>query len=321
MDVPTRTVATAPGRAGLVGNPSDAYGGAVVAVPVRARAATVEVRDADRIAITGPELSDWPDVATLLHDVERFGHEGAGRLVTASIACLARTIGTPADDRPFRVAWTTTIPRSVGLGGSSALVVATLRALAQRWRCPLDADALATLALTVERDELGIAAGLQDRAVQAHDATVLVDTSGSTPVITPLRAERPIALLVAWDTDGAGPSHRYHGNLRARFDDGDRPVKAAMHQLAQAARDTASAIESGDERSLAELVDVTWRIRRSLGAVAPAQEALVDAARRAGMRATSAGSGGSIVAVVDDPDRVTAFTRQAPGASTVATTT
>jgi hypothetical protein len=45
----------------------------------------------------------------------------------------------------------------------------------------------------------------------------------------------------------------------------------------------------------------TWRVRRGLGAVAPAQEALVEAATAAGLQATSAGSGGSIVAVATDP--------------------
>lgn len=320
MDVLT---ATATARAGLVGNPSDGYRGAVVAVPVDALVATVEVRDAERLEIVGPDVTGWPSVTALLDDVARFGHEGGRRLVTASIARLARVATAAVDDRPFRLSWNTTIPRCVGLAGSSALVVATLRALARRWRCALAPDDLALLALEVERDELDIPAGLQDRAVQAHGATVLVDTAAEDgrPSITPLRGSRPIPLLVAWDAAAASPSQRYHGDLRARFDAGDPSVTAAMGDLAAAAREAARAVESGDEERLAALVDATWRVRRSLGAVAPAQETLVDAAHHAGMRATSAGSGGSIVAVVDDADRIATFTRHAPSASTTSAST
>jgi mevalonate kinase len=94
-----------------------------------------------------------------------------------------------------------------------------------------------------------------------------------------------------------------------------------MRELAAAARDAAVAIERGDTARVAELVDATWRIRSSLGAVAPAQAALIEAARHAGMAATSAGSGGSIVAVVDDPERVETFSRRAPHASSVRAST
>jgi hypothetical protein len=59
-------------------------------------------------------------------------------------------------------------------------------------------------------------------------------------------------------------------------------------------------VEAGDAGALAELVGATWRLRRGLGAVAPAQEALVEAAASVGLAATSAGSGGSVVAVAPD---------------------
>ena len=65
----------------------------------------------------------------------------------------------------------TTIPRSVGLAGSSAIVIAALRAAG----VDLEPPEVAELALAIERDDLGIAAGLQDRAVQAFDQPVLVD--------------------------------------------------------------------------------------------------------------------------------------------------
>jgi glucuronokinase len=288
--------ASASARAGLVGNPSDGYGGAVLATPVPGLVAEVVVEDADRLSVEGPaDEWGWPGVTALVDHVGRYGHEGGQRLVTAAIARLAQAAGD-VDDRPFVVRWSTTIPRSVGLAGSSALVVATLRALALRWRVDLPAAELARLALEAERDELGIGAGLMDRAVQATGATVLVEGEGFRTVEAP----SAIPLVVAWDPSAAAPSGRYHAGLRRRFDDGERAVVAAMDELAGLAREATGAVERGDPGVLAELVGATWRVRRALGAVAPAHEALVEAAAAHGLTATSAGSGGSIAAVVPD---------------------
>ena len=298
--------ASASARAGLVGNPSDAYGGAVVAAPVPGLVAEVVVADADRLAVEGPaDEASWTGVGALVDHVGRYGHEGGQRLVTAAVARLARAAGD-VDDRPFVVRWTTTIPRSVGLAGSSALVVATLRAVAQRWGLAPAAAEVALLALEAERDELGIGAGLMDRAVQATAATVLVEGEGFRTLIAP----SPIPLVVAWDPAAAAPSGRYHAALRRRFEDGDPVVVAAMSELAGLAREAAAAVEAADAAALAELVGATWRLRHGLGAVAAAQEALVEAAASVGLAATSAGSGGSIVAVVPDLrvlDRLTAL--------------
>ncbi len=305
--------ATASARVGLVGNPSDGYGGAVLAAPVPDLAAEVALTEADRLCVEGPaDEAAWPAVSALVAHVDRYGHEGGQRLVTAAVARLART-ATEVDDRPFRVRWSTTIPRSVGLAGSSALVVATLRALTSSWDLELAPDALARLALEVERDELGIAAGLMDRAVQATGATVLVEGDGFRVV----RAPAPVPLVVAWDPAGAAPSGRYHAALRRRFDDGEPGVVAAMQELAGLARRGAEAVEAGDAAGVAELVGATWRVRRRLGAVAPAHEALVDAAARSGLAATSAGSGGSVVAVATDPGAADRLRAAAPGASVV----
>ena len=47
------------------------------------------------------------------------------------------------------ITWRTSIPRAVGLGGSSAIVIAVLKALG----CALPPDELAALALAIEVDE------------------------------------------------------------------------------------------------------------------------------------------------------------------------
>lgn len=282
---------TVPARAGLAGNPSDAYGGAATAVPVAALSATVEVVDADAVRVVGPDET-WPDVGALVDETARYGHEGGGRLVTAAIATIGAHTGMRDD--AFEVRWSTAIPRSVGLAGSSAVVVATMQALAARWAFAIEPVELARLALAAEVDSLGIAAGLMDRAVQAVGAPVLVDGDD----VRALDAEPP-PLLVAWRAAAAGPSQRVHGPLRQRFQAREPEVVAAMDRLATYGRGAARALELGDRAVLAECMRATWRERVGLGIVAEDVVAMVEALGAIGVPATSAGSGGAVVGLVD----------------------
>ncbi|MBV9253959.1 MAG: hypothetical protein JO054_07000 [Actinobacteria bacterium] len=285
--------ATVPARAGVAGNPSDGYGGAAVAVPVSPLAATVEIVDAPHVRVVGPPDEDaWRDVGTLLAHTDRYGHEGGHRLVTAAVATMARHAGVTDDACELR--WTTTIPRSVGLGGSSAVVVATMQALARRWGIGVEPITLARLALAAEVTELGITAGLIDRAVQALRAPALVDGD----VARPLAVNVLPPLVVAWRADAAGPSHRVHGALRRRFDAGEGTVVTAMQRLADAGRAAAAALESGDADALAGCVRTTWAQRQTMGIVGDDVAAMVDAFDHHGVAATSAGSGGAVVGVL-----------------------
>jgi glucuronokinase len=69
----------------------------------------------------------------------------------------------------FRMMFETNIPRQVGLAGSSAIITALWKMLTLFYgvtekQIPLELQA--SLVLKVEQDELGIAAGLQDRVIQ-----------------------------------------------------------------------------------------------------------------------------------------------------------
>ena len=256
--------ATVPARVGLAGNPSDAYGGAALAVPVPDLAATVEVVDGEP------------------------GAEPA--LITAAAARLGRHVGR---EDSFAVRWSTTVPREVGLAGSSALVIATMRALCARWDVDVPPLELAHLALAVEVEDLGIAAGLMDRAVQVFGAPVLVDGDDARRVAGALPT-----LVVAWRGAAAASSHGVHGPLRARFDAGERVVVAAMDRLAALGRRAAGAVERGDHVELRDCVRSTWAERGALGIVAAETAAMVEALETVGVAATSAGSGGSVAGVL-----------------------
>jgi glucuronokinase len=240
-------------RAALAGNPSDMYGGAVLAIPVRSFAAHAE------------SYGTSVEPASALVDAARARTAAAG------------------------IRWSTDIPRSVGLAGSSALVIATLRAGGVH----LPPVEIAQLALAVERDDLGILGGLQDRVVQAFDDPVLVDVSAEKPAVTQMVPARPLWFVVAWTPTAASDSGEYHAAVASDVDRG------GMAELALIAREAGDAFAAGDASRLAELMSASAAVRARVAPLPPAHEALADALRRVGLSPNSAGSGGAVVAVLD----------------------
>ena len=61
------------------------------------------------------------------------------------------------------------------MAGSSAIIVATLRCLMEFYGVEIPRQVPPSLVLSVETEELGIAAGLQDRVVQVYEGLVYMD--------------------------------------------------------------------------------------------------------------------------------------------------
>lgn len=254
--------ASAHARAALAGNPSDGHGGAVLACCVRGLTATARAEPA-------PTAHSDPPSA----------------LVDAAIARFGRG--------PCRVRWETGVPREVGLGGSSAIVTATVRALAALHGHDLEPGDLAEMVLAVEAEDLGLAAGPQDRYAQAHGGLVLMDFAHTPPRIARLDPELLPPLYLAWRTDAAEASHAVHGGLRRRAHEPE--VRAAMARLADHARAAATALRAHDHGAFAAAVNASYDERRAVLDLDPRHVAMVDAARAAGASANYAGSGGAIV--------------------------
>lgn len=291
---PAGTTARVPARIHLAGNPSDGYGGAVLSTVVPELAATVRATRDRRFSVTGPARS-WRTLAQLADDTARQGHEGGDRLVTAALATLHRLLPASLERAPLALEWETTIPRSVGLGGSSAIVVATMEAALGAWGLDVPDHELAEAALVAETEELGIAAGLADRVAQVTQTTVLTDCRGPHTRIERVPIGAPVEVVLAWNAEAAAPSGDYHAGLRARADDPD--VRAAMADLARLADAAADALTAGDRAAFADALDASLRAREALGPVPPAALAPVPTLRAAGAKVNFAGSGGALVIV------------------------
>ena len=86
-DAEGSAVRVVPARVGLVGNPSDGYGGAVLATVVPGLAATVTASAAAEVTFDGPDVAvGWISMSDWLDDVRSNGHGGEERRII-SAAC------------------------------------------------------------------------------------------------------------------------------------------------------------------------------------------------------------------------------------------
>jgi glucuronokinase len=266
--------ARAHARAALAGNPSDAYGGAVLAVTLDGLSAEAFARRAQTLVV-----------------------EPASELVEATVRRFSSELDAAALTTAVR--WRTSVPRGVGLGGSSAIVIAVLRALCALHSTALDPARMAELALTIETEDLGIAAGLQDRVAQAYGGLVFMEF-GDGGAYEQLASALLPPLVVAWRADAAQDSGDVHASLRTRLKAGDATTVAGMKELAELARAARAAVIAEDHERLARSADESFDVRRRLVALDPRHVELVERARALGAGANYTGSGGAIVAVCCD---------------------
>ncbi|HEY3380690.1 MAG TPA: hypothetical protein VGK32_02920 [Vicinamibacterales bacterium] len=296
-------------RAGLLGNPSDGYHGKTISVIVRNFWAEVVLYEWDSVDIVLAEddRARFSSVYDLARDVRLHGYYGGIRLIKATIKhfveyCQAR--GVTLHDRNFSVRYQTTIPRQVGLAGSSAIIVATLRTLMEYYQVEIPKAAQPTFVLQVEQEELGISAGLQDRVIQVYEGVVYMDFDRACRQEVngiPCYAYEELdpgllpPLYLAYHDALSEPTEVFHNNIRDRFNRGDESVVQAMRHFAALACAGRTALLTGDADRLATLIDENFDTRRRIYQLPPWQIEMVETARRVGASAKFAGSGGAII--------------------------
>jgi glucuronokinase len=244
-------------RAGLVGNPSDGYFGKTISFIIRNFAATVRLWESPHFEIlpTHGDLARFASVDAFFKDVKLHGYYGGMRLIKATLKRFhdyARAHGIELHDRNFTIGFESDIPRLVGLAGSSAIIVATLRALTRFYEVEIPKHYLPTLTLAIEREELGISAGLQDRVIQVYEGIVYMDFEKSLiesrgyGKYEELRPEKMPPLYVAFDPARAEVSDVPHRNLRELYNRGDKTVVDAMRRYRELTDEGRAALMSGD---------------------------------------------------------------------------
>jgi glucuronokinase len=308
MIIATRAYA----RAGLIGNPSDGYFGKTISFVIRNFAAQVTLYESPELCIE-PHHKDhsvFNSIQELVDDVYYSGYYGGIRLIKATIKRFyeytrAHHIELPS--RNFTIRYDTTIPLRVGLAGSSGIIAATLRALMQFYGVTIEKQLQPSLILSVERDELGISAGLQDRVIQVYEGVVFMDfrrdhmEEHGFGIYEELDPALLPPLFVAFQENLSEGTEVFHNDVRQRWDMGDPEVREAMEQFARCAEQFRHAMLTGDRERMFHLINQNFDIRAGFYPISEQNWRLVNTARNIGACAKFCGSGGAVVGIFDGP--------------------
>ena len=277
-----RISASAPGRCGIIGNPSDIYGGAVVSCSIPAR-----------------------NTCTLL-----LGE--AGVMPTDLRLWNAATARYPVSG-PVTLEWDSAIPRSSGLSGSTATLAATLlcvleaRGKAPGLNTPNARSDFAELVRDVERNEAGIVCGYQDAYMIVHGGLQFMEFAGKHPVnpgpqgkLTELDVPLPFLLVT---TGVERLSGSVHGPMAQRWLAGEPAVVSGMARIAELGREGAAALSQQHWADLGALMNENHAIVASLGGSGDEIDRLVSTCLDCGAIAAKpagAGLGGTIIALAEE---------------------
>ncbi len=308
--------ASAPGRCGLVGNPTDMYGGSVLSLSTRERAhCTLAEAGQMTISVSGQSQT--------LHSVNDLALRG-DYLDVARAALSALEID-PAASAPFRLTAWTEIPMQAGLAGSTAILACLTGCLLAHLGLRLNPYETAELVRKIEYDVLGIVCGFQDHYMTVFGGLNFMGFAGRNSAEA-LEADTPFAVIeplapyisslpfVLAHTGVRHHSGSVHTSPRERWLAGDRAVIDGYAEIAGLARQAKRALLSGDCERLASLMTRNHEIVRDLGGSGDANEALIAAALDGGAmgaKLAGAGGGGTIVALTLDPDRTIAVLKSA----------
>ena len=304
--------AVAPARAGLLGNPSDVYGGKTLALAYQNQFASAHIAAAEQFTLAdgAPGQLDFGRPETLTNALHSPKTSTGERLLRAALIRFAARfpqLGELSSGDPrlqFSLQFQSTIPMQVGLAGSSAIIVAALRALCHWFSVELPPHDIAKTALAAETEELHITAGPMDRVIQAFGGVLLMDFAEpqGSHRYQRIEARSLPPLVIAWDPNGSEPSGAVHEEVRKRWLANDPAVRTAIARFPALVDAGMEALSKGDLQAFRNAVNENFDTRAGIWRVRARDHEMISIARQRGAAAKFAGSGGAIVAVLRSED-------------------
>jgi D-glycero-alpha-D-manno-heptose-7-phosphate kinase len=302
----------APLRLGLAGGGTDVspycdtFGGAILNTTIGYYAyATIEPLDSGMVELASADQQ------------EGTSYDGETPLVPDGNLDLLKHIHNYAVEhyaggQPLSLRLTTRVdvPPGSGLGGSSTLTVAALKAYAEWLSYPIDDYELANAAYVVERELAGLRGGRQDQYAAAfggfnfmefgRDGRVLVNPLRITPAVV---SELEASLLLFYTGDSRSSAAIIEEQAR-NVEAGNATAVEAMHQIKREALQMKECLLRGDFVQLHRVLRTSWDSKKSMarGIVNERIEALYNCALSAGAhcaRISGAGGGGFMLFLTD----------------------
>ena len=318
-------------RIGLMGNPSDGFNGKTLSFLISNFSAEIKLVPntiSNKIQLVPNLISDryeYDNLESLLLHTKINGYYGGLRLIQATmkvfthICLIAGLTDIINNNKGYTIEYNTTIPRMVGLSGSSAIIIATFKALMKFYNLTLEEMKIAfeqfpQLILDIEKQELDIAAGLQDRVIQTYGGLVHMDFSNTSKLpsndysnadaaigkYTSLDPKLLPVLYLAYNTQFGGDSGKVHSTVKERWLNKDPQLIEGMMQLGKYADDAVDSLINNDSERLASLMEMNFAMRRKLygdSVVGLKNIAMIDLAKSFGLSAKFTGSGGALICI------------------------
>jgi len=296
--------ASAPGRAGIIGNPTDGYGGTVVSTSLEQRA-TARITPADETVVTV-----CGERAGVRHTRDL---QLTGGYTDVAKAVLA-TFDTALTGRSFHLEAETDIPMRAGLAGSTAMLVAILGALLHWLELSLNRWEIAEAARKIEFEVMKVTCGFQDQYMAVFGGLNCMEFRGKDPksetpdpvfaTVEPLAAHVTELPMLLANTGVKHDSGSIHKPLRQLWIEGDPAVVDGYQRLEALARDGKKALLRADWECLGAMMNEQHAIQRGLGSSGEANERLIHAALGCGAwgaKLAGAGGGGTVALLHEDP--------------------
>ncbi len=213
------------------------------------------------------------------------------------------------------------IPRAMGLGGSSALAVAILRALDAQFNLGLDNNRINELAYECEKAAHGTPSGV-DNTVATYGTPLRYQKTDKGPVFRDLRLTEPLQLVVGITGQESLTADTVAQVRNAWTQHPDR-YNSIFDQIGSLTEAAQVALEQGKTGDLGDLMNVCHGYLNALQLSTPELEELIHIARSngaLGAKLTGGGGGGSMIALCPDNQDAVARAMQTAGYETLSVT-
>jgi len=301
----------APLRLGLAGGGSDVspysdiYGGLVLNATINLYAyCTIEETEDGMITINSHDSGCFKSYPV----ADNLAIDGDASLVKGVYNRVVKDFRIPT--RAFKITTYNDAPAGSGLGTSSTMVVAILKAFIEWCSLPLGDYEASRLAYEIERKDLGLSGGKQDQYAAAFGGFNYMEfLKNDMVIVNPLKIKRWVideleSSMVLYFTGASRSSAAIIDEQKKNTSSGNTTAIEAMHRIKQSAVDMKLAVLKGDMDEFARILGQAWEDKKKMaGAITtPAIQEAMDTALKAGAKAgkvSGAGGGGFIMFVVD----------------------